>query len=84
MAALLWWWAVILKFCVWALGLTPCGKHPEELAPLGSAAAAGALPAPGLQIALVGGFYVTECFALKYFASREDTLEFSEAERGIR
>lgn len=70
-AALLRWQAVILKFCHWALGLTPCGKHLKELAQLGSAAA------------LVGGFYITECFALKYFASREDTLEFSEAECGI-
>lgn len=59
------------------------GINTLREAPRGSVAAVGALPSPGLQKALVGGFYMAECSALKYFATREDTLEFSEAEHGI-
>lgn len=78
-AALLQWWAVMLKCYRWALGLRPRGKH------LWGAGTAWLWGCPGsaarsvfLQIALL-----TKCFALEYFVFREDALEFSEAERGI-
>lgn len=69
---------VSLSFGINTLWEAPGGAHTTQLC-----GCWGALPTPGLQRALVGAFYSTACFALKYFASREDTLEFSEAEHGI-